>query len=102
MAVFTFDFSPSGPLKIVPFFTTFALPDYSGSAGWWRMFFEIGIIVMVVAMLYGEANEMREVGLASYLSDFWNAFDLANCTLMLILGELTASSATVEPDPHTY
>ena len=85
MAVFTFDFLPSGPLTIDPFFSTFALPDYSGGAGRLRQACEIILVVMVFLNLWGEWYEMRHWGLHHYLTDFWNVFDLSNCTMILVL-----------------
>jgi hypothetical protein len=85
MAMFTFTFSPNGPLKIDPFFTTFALPDYSGTTGGFRMLCECGIVILVILNLLGELEEMKQVGFHHYITNFWNAFDLANCSIMLIL-----------------
>eukprot|EP00935_MAST-01C_sp_MAST-1C-sp1_P001174 g1174.t1 len=85
MAIFTFDFSPSGPLKISPYFTTFAVPNYDDNAGRFRLFCEIAIIILICLNIYGEMYEMRQVGVYSYVTNFWNAVDIANCVLVLVL-----------------
>jgi hypothetical protein len=85
VAIFTFEFSPSGPLKIQPFFTTFAIPSYSGNAGRFRQFCEVCIVVIVFLNLWGESHEMRQFGIRRYFTNFWNAIDIANCVIILIL-----------------
>jgi hypothetical protein len=85
MAIFTFNFSPEGPLKIDPYFSTFKLPNYDTSRGQFRLVCEIMIFIGIIANIVGEFNELKDIGFNAYVHDFWNVFDIANISLILLL-----------------
>jgi hypothetical protein len=106
-ASFGFIFRRTGPLSINPEFTTFRLPNYSGSMGRTRLVLELLVLICVVINLLAEVLSIGKSGFFAYFSDGWNYADLGNLILMIILFAswwhfYQSMSISFAPEPRYY